>query len=212
MSEKAFDDVEVLEKTIQPTPIDKEVQWNKGESILCKMDPEGLIEYANDAFIDVCGYEDYELISQSHSITRHPDMPEAIFNMVWDNLRAGKKFQAIVKNLAKSGRYYWVSVDYDVVKNENDEIMHFFGREKAVPADVITKHIEPLHKRLLNIERASGVVASEKYLVGFLEESGKSYMEYLKHVNVEVAPKIDDVVTEVKKGAHKSHFLNVFTF
>ncbi len=169
-----------VELNIQrPTPVDKEVVWDKTKTIMSKTDKYGTIEYANDVFIDVSGYEDYELMAQPHSIIRHPDMPRVIFKVLWDNLKAGNNFHAIVKNMAKTGRYYWVITDFDIARNDNGEITHFFARRKAVPTPVIQNYMEPLYKKLLQIEQVSGMEASEKYLIGFLEEKGKSYVDYI---------------------------------
>lgn len=169
----------------QPTIIDKEVVWDKSRVIMSKTDHRGIIEYANEVFMDVCGYEDYELMGQPHSIIRHPDMPKVLFKVLWENLKLGGNFHAVVKNLAKSGRYYWVITDFESTKNEDGEITHYFGRRRAVPQEIITNYIEPLYKKLLQIEKASGVEYSEKYLIGFLEEKNRSYVEYINDLFTE---------------------------
>ena len=169
----------------QPTIIDKEVVWDKSRVIMSKTDHRGIIEYANEVFVDVCGYEDYELMGQPHSIIRHPDMPKVLFKVLWENLKLGGNFHAVVKNLAKSGRYYWVITDFESTKNEDGEITHYFGRRRAVPQEIITNYIEPLYKKLLQIEKTSGVEYSEKYLIGFLEEKNRSYVEYINDLFTE---------------------------
>ncbi|MFB9079884.1 PAS domain-containing protein [Flavobacterium procerum] len=162
--------------------VDKEVAWDKTQVIMSKTNAFGIIEYANEVFVDVCGYEDYELMGQPHNIIRHPDMPKVIFKVLWENLKNGKNFHAIVKNRAKSGRYYWVITDFDIARDENDVIVNYFARRQSVPQEVIALHIEPLYKKLLQIEAASGVEFSEKYLIGFLEEKNRSYVEYIKEL------------------------------
>ena len=162
--------------------IDKEVTWDKTQVIMSKTNAFGIIEYANEVFVDVSGYEDYELMGQPHNIIRHPDMPKVIFKVLWENLKQGKNFHAIVKNLAKSGRYYWVITDFEIAKDENGVIVNYFGRRQSVPQEVISLHIEPLYKKLLQIEAASGVEFSEKYLIGFLEEKKRTYVEYIKEL------------------------------
>lgn len=164
------------------TVIDKEVTWDKTQVIMSKTNAFGIIEYANEVFVDVCGYEDYELMGQPHNIIRHPDMPRVIFKVLWENLKNGKNFHAIVKNLAKSGRYYWVITDFEIARDENGVIVNYFGRRQAVPQEVIALHIEPLYKKLLQIEAASGMEFSEKYLIGFLEEKKRTYVEYIKEL------------------------------
>lgn len=168
---------ETTENNKKPIPIDKEVSWDKTQTIMSKTDLYGTIEYANEAFVDVCGYEDYELMAQPHNIIRHPDMPKVVFKVMWDNIKQGNKFHGIVKNLAKSGRYYWVITDFEYMRDENGTIKNYIARRKAVPQAVVTNHIEPLYKRLLQIEQASGIDASEKYLIGFLEEKGMTYVD-----------------------------------
>jgi PAS domain S-box-containing protein len=169
----------------RPIPIDKEVAWDKTKTIMSKTDLYGTIEYANEVFVDVCGYEDYELMAQPHNIVRHPDMPKVVFKVLWENIQKGNQFHGIVKNLAKSGRYYWVITNFEYSRDENGNIVNYIARRKAVPQDVITKHIEPLYKKLLLIEEASGVGASEKYLIGFLEEQGLSYVDLITKLMVE---------------------------
>jgi PAS domain S-box-containing protein len=176
---------EVKEMTKRPIPIDKEVSWDKTQTIMSKTDLYGTIEYANEVFVDVCGYEDYELMAQPQNIVRHPDMPKVVFKVLWENIQKGNQFHGIVKNLAKSGRYYWVITNFEYSRDEEGNIINYIARRKAVPQEVITKHIEPLYKKLLLIEEASGVGASEKYLIGFLEEQGLSYVDLITKLMVE---------------------------
>lgn len=176
---------------------------------MSKTDHRGIIEYANEVFVDVCGYEDYELMGQPHSIIRHPDMPKVLFKVLWENLKLGGNFHAVVKNLAKSGRYYWVVTDFESTKNEDGEITHYFGRRRAVPQEIITNYIEPLYKKLLQIEKASGVEYSEKYLIGFLEEKNRSYVEYINDLFTEYerSQKTDAPIgVEEERGFFKRFF------
>jgi PAS domain S-box-containing protein len=184
----------------RPTPIDKEVSWDKTQTIMSKTDKFGNIEYANETFIDVSGYEDYELMSHPHNIVRHPDMPKVIFKILWENIRQGNEFHGIIKNLAKSGRYYWVITDFDYSRDDSGNIVNYFSRRKSVPQEIIAKYIEPLYKRLLQIELASGVEASEKYLIGFLEEKRLNYVDYITQIMIENQDSFQGGVTAVAKA------------
>jgi PAS domain S-box-containing protein len=188
------------EITKRPIPIDKEVSWDKTQIIMSKTDLYGTIEYANEVFVDVCGYEDYELMAQPHNIIRHPDMPKIVFKVLWENIQKGNQFHGIVKNLAKSGRYYWVITNFEYLRDENGNVINYIARRKAVPQDVITKHIEPLYKKLLQIEQVSGINASEKYLIGFLEEQGLSYVDLITKLMVD-NEKIEQLQQAPQAGA-----------
>lgn len=70
-----------------PTPIDKEVDWDKSKTIMSRTDAAGVIDYVNQVFCDVCGYSEEELMGSPHNIIRHPDMPRVIFKVLWDNIQ-----------------------------------------------------------------------------------------------------------------------------
>ncbi|BAV06981.1 PAS domain S-box-containing protein [Filimonas lacunae] len=194
-----------MEESVRPTPINKEVVWDKSKILMSKTDPYGVIEYANDAFIEVSGYEEHELVGKPHNIVRHPDMPRVIFKVLWDYLKKGKNIHAIVKNMSSSGRFYWVITDFDVKTNEKGIITNYYGRRRAAPMEIVQRHIEPLYEKLLQIETATGIAASEKYLVGYLEDIGKSYNEFIEDIITDGQPRTDKQPIE-KKGFFTKFF------
>lgn len=186
----------------RPTPSDREVDWNKNKVLLSKTDTKGTILYANEDFIDVSGYDEFELIGQPHNIIRHPDMPKVIFKFMWDSIKSSNNIHVVIKNMSKTGRYYWVVTDFKIIADSDGEIVGYFGTRKSVPEDIITKFIDPLYKKLLHIEEASGMLASEEYLVGFLEERKKTFSEYVDQL---IATGKDDK-NKVSKGLFNGLF------
>jgi len=85
-----------------------ETPYPDGKLIVSTTDQNGIITHVNQAFIDMSGYTEDELIGAPHSILRHPDMPPAAFKELWDTVQKGEKWQGFVKNLRKDGGYYWV--------------------------------------------------------------------------------------------------------
>ena len=156
--------------------------WDKTKTIISTTDKYGTITDVNQTFIDVCGYSADELLGKPHNIIRHPDMPKIIFKITWDNILAGRNFHAIIKNLAKSGEYYWVITDFEVGRNIMGEVVTIMARRRAVPQYVITDHIEPLYQTLLKLEKIGGMELSNRYFKGFLEKQGKSYIEYIMDI------------------------------
>ena len=76
--------------------------------LISKTDLKGRITYANPAFIEISGFSRDELIGKAHNLVRHPDMPPAAFQDLWDTLAAGQPWTGIVKNRRKDGGFYWV--------------------------------------------------------------------------------------------------------
>ncbi len=85
-----------------------ETPYPDGKLIVSTTNPDGIITHVNQSFIEMSGYTEQELIGEPHSILRHPDMPSAAFQDLWDTVRNGDKWQGFVKNLRKDGGYYWV--------------------------------------------------------------------------------------------------------
>ncbi|WP_133407823.1 methyl-accepting chemotaxis protein [Parashewanella tropica] len=85
-----------------------ETTFSKDLELISTTDEQGNIIYVNQAFIEVSGYSEEELIGQPHNIIRHPDMPKAAFKGMWEAIQAGRPWRGIVKNQTKQGEYYWV--------------------------------------------------------------------------------------------------------
>ncbi len=179
----------------KPTPINEEVAWDKTKTIISTTDKFGTITDVNQTFIDVCGYSASELLGKPHNIIRHPDMPKIVFKVTWDNILAGRNFHAIIKNLAKSGKYYWVITDFEVGRNIMGEVVTIMARRRAVPQQVITDHIEPLYQTLLKLEKIGGMELSNRYFKSFLEKQGKSYIDYIM-----------DILDDKKRAPQEIHF------
>jgi PAS domain S-box-containing protein len=71
-------------------------------------DEKGVITAGNQVFARVSGYALEEMVGRAHNIVRHPDMPRAVFQILWDTIKAGQPVAAYVKNRTADGAYYWV--------------------------------------------------------------------------------------------------------
>ena len=85
-----------------------EVPFPKGRYIVSRTDLKGIVTYADDTFISISGFTRAELIGKSHNVVRHPEMPPAAFQDLWDTVKAGRPWRGMVKNRCKNGDYYWV--------------------------------------------------------------------------------------------------------
>jgi len=88
--------------------------------------------------------------------------------MMWEKLLTKKDFFVVVKNLAKSGKYYW-SITNFTFKISNGEIDAIYSKRVTANRKSID-FFSKLYKTLLNIEKKKGIEASEKFIIGFLEE------------------------------------------
>jgi PAS domain S-box-containing protein len=164
---------------LQPQPTGREIKLNPKDMLVSKTDPRGVITYGNTNFVKVSGYKENELINSPHNILRHPDMPKAVFYLMWESIKNGKNIMAVVKNLAKNGDHYWVTTDFDIQRGRDGNIRNYIAYRHAAPKNVI-KVIEPIYQKLLEIEKEHGMDASMDYFEGFLQEKKMSYHQFIE--------------------------------
>jgi PAS domain S-box-containing protein len=155
----------------RPTPVDEEIILENNVYIESDTDTKGIITFANDYFAKISGYSPEELVGKPHNIVRHPDMPKLLFKILWDRLKKGENFIAAIKNLAKDGRYYWVFTDFEIIKDSDGEVMGYRAIRKKISKHV-TEILDPLYKKLTQIEKEEGIEAAKEYLEKFLKEHG----------------------------------------
>ncbi len=131
------------------TLLDEEYLF-EGRVIISQTDAKGIITFANRIFCEISGYSVTELVGQPHNIIRHPDMPKAAFQKMWETLKGGQVWSGLVKNLRKDGRYYWVDTEIMPIYT-NDKITGYVAaRKPASKKDV--QETEKLYKKMLEIE------------------------------------------------------------
>ncbi len=165
---------------LRPFPTGKEIKLSSHKYIVSKTDPKGKIIYANEYFSEVSGYKEYELVGAPHNIVRHPDMPKAIFHLLWEYIQNGKNISAVVKNMTKNGDHYWVMTDFDIRRNtDRTEITQYVAFRHAVSKKVI-QEVEKLYAKMLELEKAEGMSASIDYLNKYLEVKQMNYNQYIE--------------------------------
>ena len=162
----------------RPIPIDEEIKFSKKKFIISKTDLKGNITFINKNFSDISGYSEEELIGAPHNILRHPDMPRAVFYLVWKALLSGRAISGVIKNLAKDGRYYWVIADLEPKFDEYGDIVALTAFRRAAPDNVI-EAAEELYETMLSIEKKHGMDKSIEYLKEFLDTNNLTYDEFM---------------------------------
>jgi PAS domain S-box-containing protein len=170
----------VKQKDIVPT--DRERVMRKEDFIVSKTDLSGRITYGNRIFIEFSGYTEKELLGAQHNIIRHPDMPRAVFQLLWDTIQAGKEIFAYVKNMSKDGGFYWVFANVTPSYDVNRNLVGYYSvRRKPNPKAI--EVVSGLYQVMLAEEQRVGakdaIATSTQILVDTLTEKGLSYEELI---------------------------------
>lgn len=157
--------------------------FDTDEIIVSKTDLKGRITYANRVFLDIAGYTERDVIGAPHSLIRHPDMPRAVFKLLWDVITSGKEIFAYVKNRSRNGDHYWVIAHVTPSFDAKGRITGYHSNRRPPNRNAL-KVIEPLYERVRQIELRShdaklGMAAAHDALIAAVTETGKSYPELM---------------------------------
>jgi len=156
-------------------PLDIEYKVGSKKELISETDMKGVITYANGDFVELSGYSEDELKGSPHSILRDIEMPQTVFKLLWESLKSGHDYKAIVRNRRKDGKYYWVYSEYEAILDESYRMKGFRSKRYPVPKAVL-KEVEDLYIKLLSIEEAKGQKDAEKFLELTLHNDG--YRDY----------------------------------
>lgn len=186
-----------------PTPLDREISINPNAVLNCKINSDGIIEYVNQQFCEISGYEEFEIIGESIEKLRHPDMPKIFFETLSERLTKKESMRLLAKFLAKDGRYYWLMSDFDTKLGPASEIIAHYNRSVAAPSYAVHK-ISSIYKILSKIEAKTGnTKTSERYLIGFLEERGITYNEFVDTL-IATQPVYENTVNNQLENSQRS--------
>jgi len=178
-------------------PVGREIKLDPDKVMVCKLTPEGQIDFVNDYFVEVTGYEVHEIVGNSIESFKHADLPMAIFNLVMEHLTNQKNLHIVVKDQAKDGRYYWYITDFNIKADKDGNTVSISSNRTAAPRSVIPE-FEALYKKILKIEQHASLETAQTYFEGYLEEKGMSFNDYtLSQINSYNIP-YSNAITQVK--------------
>lgn len=154
----------------------KEMQQN--DFIVSKTDLKGRMTYVNKIFMEMGEYKEVELLGKPHSLIRHPDMPKAVFKLLWERVSKKEEIFAYVINKTKNGNDYWVFAYVTASLDEKGNLVGYYSVRRKPNAKAL-EIIKPLYAKMLEAEKRSGVEASTKILTDILNEKGVGYDEFI---------------------------------
>ncbi len=125
---------------------DTEQKLRAGEDLITTTDPKGAVTSSNENFIRISGFSADELIGKNHNTVRHPDMPPAAFENLWQTIKGGRPWMGLVKNRCKNGDYYWVDA-YVMPISDGKQIVEYQS-VRRVPDERRVARAEKLYQRI----------------------------------------------------------------
>ncbi|ADN08121.1 PAS domain-containing protein [Sulfurimonas autotrophica] len=153
-------------------------ELGENDFIVSKTDTKGRITYVNKNFMNLAEYTEEELLGKPHSIIRHPDMPKAVFKLLWDRIQAKEEIFAFVVNKTKNNNSYWVYANVTPSLDERGNIIGYYSVRRKPNAQAL-EAIKPIYSKMLQAEKSGGVESGMKILTDLLDQEGVSYDEYI---------------------------------
>ena len=121
--------------------------FDEEKLLLSTTDTKGRITYVNQAFIEVSGYVEEELLGKAHNLIRHPDMPPEAFEDFWKTLKQGLPWTGLVKNRRKNGDFYWVNANATPLIEDGKITGYLSVRIK--PSRESVERVIPIYRKFL---------------------------------------------------------------
>jgi len=126
----------------------------KDSEIICsRTDPRGVITFINSTFTHVTGFERDEALGKPHNIIRHPNVPRALYYLMWETIRQGETFFGITLNRCKNGDHYW-TLGYFHPDECNGEIIGYRSTRRGLRKEELKRQVAQLYKTVRQAELA----------------------------------------------------------
>lgn len=174
-------------------------------AIVSVTDPDGVIIYTNDRFLQVTGYTSVEVIGKTHSILKTESTSKEIYADMWDTITKGQVWNNIIENISKSGESYFANTSIIPIMDKDQKIIEYIGIQHD-----ITELYQALEKASVAEKSKSDFLASMSHeirtplngIMGFIElmkqtdlsDTQKDYIDIIDVSSQNLRNLIDDIL------------------
>lgn len=121
--------------------------------IYSETNTDGIIIRVSKPMQDISGYTQEELLGNSHSIIRHPNMPKSFYTNIWNTIQNGSTWTGVIKNKRKDNSAYIVKATIYPMLDTNNKILTY----ASVQHD-ITKEMMDIQKNKKILDAQSSLI------------------------------------------------------
>jgi PAS domain S-box-containing protein len=176
-------------QTTRVKPTGAQRTFSHDEILVTKTNSDDVIVYANDAFVEVSGYTEDEILGGTHEIVRHPDMPRGLSKHLTAMLKDGREMFVYIPQLAKDGTTYWVLAHVTPSRDAAGRVVGEHSHDRA-PDPASVAEASAIYSRLMAEERRhadpeAGKAASIRMFTEFLDAKAMTYEEWVWSITKE---------------------------
>jgi len=160
-------------------------------------DETGAIEYVNQAFATITGYNSSEVIGKNPRLLSSGQQGKSFYEDMWNKLNRGESWQGRVVDKKKDGSFYPALLSISPIQDQDGNITHFVGIQQDM------KDYEDLEAQFLQAQKMEAIGT----LVGGIAHdfnntlAGMTGNLFLAQTDVEDRPKVKKRLRNVEKLA-----------
>lgn len=97
---------------------------------------DNILIYANQAFTDLTGYTNEEILYRDCRFLQGDDRQQAALAAIRQAISKGEHSRQILRNYRKDGSVFWNELSITPVRNDASQMMYYIGMQKDVTAQV----------------------------------------------------------------------------
>jgi PAS domain S-box-containing protein len=182
-------------------------------SVVSITDVNGDIIYANELFCSFSEFSPEELVGRNHRIMNSGYHSNSFFKDMWSTIHSGQIWRGEIRNLSKSGKYYWMDTVISPVMDNNEIITGFISISNLVnerkEIENALRESEELNNSVLDA-LTSRIAVIDRY--GKILKANKAWREYSDtmdcSVNLHCAPEdnyLDHLMDKQHEGIEISN-------
>ena len=114
---------------------------------------DNILIYANQAFEELTGYPEEEILYQDCRFLQAGDRDQAPLAEVREALRRGEATRVVLRNYRKDGSLFWNELSITPVFNDDDHLTYFIGIQRDVTELVrMREENDRLRERVAELE------------------------------------------------------------
>jgi len=179
-------------------------------AIVSKTDRSGTILYVNKRFCKLTGYQESEIIGDTHRLFRHPENNREFYRDLWLTILSKRTWNGRIKNIKKDGTIFYVETTIVPLLDAKHEIVEFM----SIMFDV-TKEVLHEQERIQNQENELSKT-KESFLLIFTHElktplnaiiNFSSFVKKrIEKENIEDKERLSELLESVKQNGEEMLF------